>query len=104
MKQKLCSRKFWMATAAGLASLGTSIAGIATDNEILAGVGIACTAASAAIYAAAEAYVDGKAAAANTTTVSTNVQASTLGGTEPSRVINAVLPEPKAEKPQDEVA
>lgn len=97
MKNKLCSRKFWMAAAAGLASLGASITGIATDNEILAGIGIACTAGSAAIYAAAEAYVDGKAAGANTTNVSTQVQASTIGSTATDRVINAVLPEAKAD-------
>ena len=57
---KLKSRKFWMAAAAGLASIGTSIAGFATDNEAVATTGLVCTMLSAAIYAAAEAYVDGK--------------------------------------------
>lgn len=58
MKQKLTSRKFWLATAAFLMSLGTSISGIATSNNKIAIVGIICSMMSAAIYAAAEAYVD----------------------------------------------
>lgn len=56
--RKLTSRKFWLAVAATLASIGTGIAGYATDNETLQTVGAVCTVASAAIYAAAEAYVD----------------------------------------------
>ena len=61
MKDKLMSRKFWVAVAAALASIGSSVAGLATQSEILAMGGIICTVVSAAIYAAAEAYVDGKA-------------------------------------------
>lgn len=60
MRKKLTSRKFWLAVCAGLSSLGTSIAGIATDNQVIATIGICCTVASAAIYSACEAYVDGK--------------------------------------------
>lgn len=63
LKTKLASRKFWMAFAAFLASIGGSIAGIATDNAALTTTGLVCTMISAAIYAAAEAYVDGKSAA-----------------------------------------
>lgn len=59
MKRKLTSRKFWIAVAAMLASIATSIAGIATTNETVATVGVICSVASAAIYAFAEAYVDG---------------------------------------------
>lgn len=66
-KTKLTSRKFWMATAAGLASIGTSIAGLATDNTAVATTGLVCTITSAAIYQAAEAYVDGKGAASEQT-------------------------------------
>ena len=66
---KLTSRKFWLAIAAFLASIGSSIAGFATDNEVLATAGIICTVVSAAIYAASEAYVDAAAAASNTTVV-----------------------------------
>lgn len=55
---KLKSRKFWVCVAAALASLGTSIAGIATDNEVIATFGIGCTVCSAAIYAFCEAWTD----------------------------------------------
>lgn len=56
---KLTSRKFWICVGAFLASLSTSITALHTDNEILASIGIICTIASAAVYATAEAYVDG---------------------------------------------
>lgn len=58
---KLKSRKFWISVAAFLASVATSIAGLATENNTVAIVGTVCGILSAAIYAAAEAYVDGKA-------------------------------------------
>ncbi len=56
--KKLASRKFLISLAAFLCSLGTSIAGISTDSEVIAVIGIICTTLSAAIYAACEAYVD----------------------------------------------
>lgn len=56
--QKVTSRKFLMALAAFLASLGASITGIASGNETLAVIGTICTTVSAALYAAMEAYVD----------------------------------------------
>lgn len=56
--RKLTSRKFWIAVAAFLASVGASVAGIQTENTTIATVGIVCSVVSAAIYAAAEAYVD----------------------------------------------
>ena len=59
--EKLKSRKFWISVAAFLASIATSIAGLATDNTTVAIVGTVCGILSAAIYAAAEAYVDAKA-------------------------------------------
>lgn len=62
---KFTSRKFLIAIAAFLASLGAGLSGVA-DPSICA---ISMTA-SAAIYAACEAYVDG-AAAKSTQTVST---------------------------------
>lgn len=58
MKSKLTSRKFWLSVAAFLGSIGASVAGIQLDNDVVAAVGIICSVASAAIYAAAEAYVD----------------------------------------------
>lgn len=59
MESKLTSRKFWICVAAFLGSIATSIAGISTGNEVISAIGIVCGVVSAAIYAAAEAYVDG---------------------------------------------
>lgn len=59
MKTKLTSRKFWISVAAFLGSIGMSIAGLAVQDTTVAAVGIVCSIISAAIYAAAEAYVDG---------------------------------------------
>ena len=64
---KLTSRKFWISVAAFLASIGTSIAGLAIADPTIASVGIVCTILSGGIYAACEAYVDGQSAAANGT-------------------------------------
>lgn len=58
--KKFNSRKFLISLAAFLASLGGSIGGIVTENDTLAIAGTVCTVLSAAIYAACEAYVDGK--------------------------------------------
>lgn len=58
MRTKITSRKLWLSIAAFLGSIGTSIAGLMTDNTTVAAVGIICGMLSAAIYAAAEAYVD----------------------------------------------
>lgn len=58
---KLKSRKFWICVAAFLASVGTSIAGIRSDNEIVVAVGTISTILATAIYAFCEAWVDGKA-------------------------------------------
>lgn len=56
--RKLTSRKFWLAVAAMLGSIGTSIAGLQSGNDTVVTIGIIASVASAAIYAAAEAYVD----------------------------------------------
>lgn len=56
--RKLTSRKFWLAVAAMLGSIGASVAGLQTGNDIIAAVGITASVLSAAIYAAAESYVD----------------------------------------------
>ena len=58
---KFASRKFLICVAAFLGSIGASIAALHSDNQIVASVGIVCAIFSAAIYAAVEAYVDGKA-------------------------------------------
>lgn len=56
--RKLTSRKFWISVAAFLSSIGVSIAGIATENDKIAILGLVCSTLSAAIYAACEAAVD----------------------------------------------
>lgn len=58
---KLTSRKFWICVAAMLASIASSIAGLATSNNTIAAIGIVCGIISAAIYAFCEAWVDSKA-------------------------------------------
>lgn len=56
--RKLTSRKFWICVAAFLASVAASVAGLQSGNNVISGIGIACSVLSAAIYAAAEAKVD----------------------------------------------
>ena len=58
---KLKSRKFWICVAAFLGSVATSIAGLCTSNQTVVIIGTVCGIFSAALYAACEAYVDGKA-------------------------------------------
>lgn len=60
MMNKLKSRKFWLSAAAFLGSIGTTIIGLASDNQLVATTGIVCSMLSSAIYSACEAYVDGK--------------------------------------------
>lgn len=67
MMSKLTSRKFWISVAAFLASIGTSITGLAVQDPTIATAGIICSVLSAAIYAASEAYVDAASASANGT-------------------------------------
>lgn len=63
---KLKSRKFWICVAAFLASVGTSIVALKSDNQIVAATGTICTILSAGIYAFAEAWVDSKAISSQT--------------------------------------
>lgn len=64
--EKLTSRKFWVCVAAFLGSIGTSIAGLVTSNEIIAGIGVVCSILSAGIYAFTEAWIDAANVSANT--------------------------------------
>ena len=48
---KLTSRKFWISVAAFLASIATSISGLAVSNDKIVIVGVVCSMLSAAIYA-----------------------------------------------------
>jgi len=59
--EKLQSRKFWICVAAFLASIGTSVAGLQSNNNTVVAIGTICAIISAAIYAFCEAWVDGKA-------------------------------------------
>lgn len=68
---KITSRKFLISIAAFLASIGSGITGIVTDNNTLTYIGLTCTIVSAAIYAACEAYVDGQSVSSNTTPATT---------------------------------
>lgn len=54
--RKLTSRKFWMAVAACLMSLYATVG--AFETEAAKTIGLICFVASAAIYAAVEAYTD----------------------------------------------
>ena len=65
MIEKLTSRKFWICVAAFLASIATSVAGLKSDNQTVAIIGMICGILSAAIYAFCEAWVDAKAAGAD---------------------------------------
>lgn len=59
--KKLKSRKFWLCVAAFLASIGTSIAGLHTDNTIVTAIGMICTILATATYAFCEAWIDQRA-------------------------------------------
>ena len=58
--RKVTSRKFILSFAAFVGSIGMSIAGVKFENETIAIIGMVCSMLSSALYAAAEAYVDGK--------------------------------------------
>lgn len=58
MREKWCSRKFWISVAAFLGSIAASVAGITTGEKWITITGVVCGMLSAAIYASAEAYTD----------------------------------------------
>lgn len=89
MEKKLFSRKFIISVAAFLGSIATTIAGFATDHEILATIGIVCGAISAAIYAAAEAYVDAASASSSTQSTVTTVSASSSSAEVVKSMLNS---------------
>ena len=61
MDNKYRSRKFLMCLGAALGSMGTTIGGLCTDNQVLTIIGAVCLAVSTGIYTFCEAWVDGKA-------------------------------------------
>ena len=89
---KLTSRKFWISVAAFLASIGASIAGIATAESTIATAGVICSVLAAAIYAASEAYVDGASVSANSTS---KVITATSNS---ANIVQAALQSEKAEE------
>lgn len=70
--KKITSRKFIICAAAFLGSVASSIAGFATDNKYVVCFGLVCGTLSAALYAACEAYVDGKSVQSSTTNIALN--------------------------------
>ena len=86
--RKLSSRKFWVSVAAFLGSIGGTVTGVATGDSALATAGIICTALSAAIYAASEAYVD----AARESSKITTVNASTNSKEVVAALSNTAIP------------
>lgn len=71
-----------MAVAAFLASIGTSIGAIATNNENLAIAGAICAMLSAAIYAAVEAYTDVASIKSNQTVTTKTISATSSNAKE----------------------
>ena len=58
MQSKWTSRKFLLAVASFLGSIGTSIAGLATDNKYVLTIGIVCSILSTGIYQVCESIID----------------------------------------------
>lgn len=87
--EKITSRKFLLAFAAFLGSLGAGITGLATGNEAVALTGGILMVFSAAIYAACEAYVDGK--SAESTKVNLQIDAKPVKVDDAERLLNLVI-------------
>lgn len=103
-KQKLSSRVFWVCLAAFLASVGSSIAGLGTGNEVLAGVGMTCTILAAGIYSAAEKATDIARIKASSDTKQTIMQQNVTASSDDMYTVASVLaPAPTAEQaPQED--
>ena len=82
---KFLSRKFLISSAAFLAAFFTGVAGVFPAEWCAVGMAL-----SAGIYAASEAYVDGKSAESMQTinTTSKNVNANTDSTTTANKIIN----------------
>lgn len=93
MASKLTSRKFWVAVAAALGSIGTGIAGMVIGDIDLTKLGASLLVLSGGIYAFCEAYVDGKSLSANTTT--TSLSANTNDKAIVAKALNGETNEPK---------
>ncbi len=109
MKEKLQSRKFWICAAAFLGSISTGIAGAASGNDVVAGIGIGCGIFSAAIYSACEAAVDRARIFADTTETVIQTTSSTNQNVEAKSddimtvaavLVPAPVEEPSAGEPE----
>lgn len=87
---KLTSRKFWISVAAFLASIATSIAGLAIAEPTIATAGVICGVVSCAIYAACEAYVDGANVSANGTSTTKTITATSTSNAVVQAALNPV--------------
>ena len=91
---KFTSRKFLICLAAFLFSLGTGLSGLSHGNSRIILIGGICCVLSAALYAACEAYTDGKALEAQTTETyiskTQNLNASTNDKTIVTSMTNQV--------------
>lgn len=93
MANKLMSRKFWVAVAAALGSIGTGITGLVIGDLDLTKLGASLLVLSGGIYAFCEAYVDGKSLSANTTT--TSLSANTNDKAIVAKALNGETNDPK---------
>lgn len=93
MANKLMSRKFWVAVAAALGSIGTGITGLVIGDLDLTKLGASLLVLSGGIYAFCEAYVDGKSLSANTTT--TSLSANTNDKAIVAKALNGETNAPK---------
>ncbi|MBQ9000278.1 MAG: hypothetical protein IJ087_00295 [Eggerthellaceae bacterium] len=85
--RKITSRKFLLSLAAFIAVFCTGVAGVMPPEWCAVGMAL-----SAGIYAACEAYVDGKSAGASQTISTTSVSAS---ATSQKVVEKAIVPDSK---------
>lgn len=74
--RKVTSRKFLVAVAAFLVSVGTGISGLVVGNYDLAIAGGIMVVVGTGIYQACEAYVDGQSAKSSVSTTTTTIAAS----------------------------
>lgn len=89
---KFMSRKFLLAASAFLVSVGTGITGLATGNETMAMAGGLMAVVGTGIYAACEAYIDGKSVSSTTTTKTIAVTS-----TDKATVQQALAPKEEAD-------
>lgn len=81
-KEKLMSRKFWLATAAAISTFVAGIQMLAQDNDIVGIVCIVLAALSAAIYEAVETVCDVKAMPNQSTYTSTTIKKDEVSDNE----------------------